>query len=395
MIPAAHALRAVAGAQAVVHRAQEPCHGPGGRPGPRLVLRPQRHAEEELPVRIFLAHHPAARSRACSPSGTTQLTGEALFAGHIPQSRLPLRALLRRAPACRTPLSVQAQPPPAQHPHLPRPGRRQPSLLLLQRRHPQGRGGRRDLPLHRLLEAPARQLAAPPRLRLQAHHLPRPRPARSQPASPSSPCVGARQACSPKSSDLPPSAWRTVTLDVPNRKYRTPRVFEQKARPRERTFRQLFITDLGHDEPTILLTNDANSTADNHHRPLCQAHAHRERPLRRRALLPHRRALLIGRLQGRLRHGAPRPRQRPLSPASPAACAATTTPRRARSSATSSTCRPTSPSPTSEITVRFHRRAHLPIVLASGLIDKPVAVPWWNGRPPPLRPITPSPSLQC
>ena len=33
-----------------------------------------------------------------------------------------------------------------------------------------------------------------------------------------------------------------------------------------------------------------------------------------------------------------------------------------------------------EITVRFHRRAHLPIVLASGLIDKTVAVPWWNGR---------------
>ena len=33
-----------------------------------------------------------------------------------------------------------------------------------------------------------------------------------------------------------------------------------------------------------------------------------------------------------------------------------------------------------EITVRFHRRAHLPIVLASGLFDKPVVVPWWNGR---------------
>src|SRR3979490_3166463 len=29
----------------------------------------------------------------------------------------------------------------------------------------------------------------------------------------------------------------------------------------------------------------------------------------------------------------------------------------------------------SEITVRFHRRAHLPIVLASGLIDTPVALP--------------------
>ena len=33
-----------------------------------------------------------------------------------------------------------------------------------------------------------------------------------------------------------------------------------------------------------------------------------------------------------------------------------------------------------EITVRFHRRAHLPIVLVSGILDKPVTVPWWNGR---------------
>ena len=33
-----------------------------------------------------------------------------------------------------------------------------------------------------------------------------------------------------------------------------------------------------------------------------------------------------------------------------------------------------------EVRVRFHRRAHLPIVLASGLIDKPVTVPWWQGR---------------
>jgi hypothetical protein len=34
-----------------------------------------------------------------------------------------------------------------------------------------------------------------------------------------------------------------------------------------------------------------------------------------------------------------------------------------------------------QVTVRFHRRAHLPIVLASGLIDQPVPVPWWNGLP--------------
>ena len=33
-----------------------------------------------------------------------------------------------------------------------------------------------------------------------------------------------------------------------------------------------------------------------------------------------------------------------------------------------------------EIAVSFHRRAHLPIVLASGLLEKPVRIPWWNNR---------------
>ncbi len=36
-------------------------------------------------------------------------------------------------------------------------------------------------------------------------------------------------------------------------------------------------------------------------------------------------------------------------------------------------------STTALIQVRFHRRAHLPIVLASGLLDAPITVPWWNG----------------
>src|SRR5712692_593961 len=55
---------------------------------------------------------------------------------------------------------------------------------------------------------------------------------------------------------LPPSAWRTIALELPHR-YRNPQVYEQKVRLSQRTFRQFFITDLGHDEPTILLTNDA------------------------------------------------------------------------------------------------------------------------------------------
>lgn len=32
-----------------------------------------------------------------------------------------------------------------------------------------------------------------------------------------------------------------------------------------------------------------------------------------------------------------------------------------------------------EVTVKLHRRSHLPIILASGLLDRPVAVPWWAG----------------
>lgn len=32
-----------------------------------------------------------------------------------------------------------------------------------------------------------------------------------------------------------------------------------------------------------------------------------------------------------------------------------------------------------EVEVRFHRRAHLPIISASGLLDEIVKVPWWDG----------------
>lgn len=179
---------------------------------------------------------------------------------------------------------------------------------------------------------------------------------------------------------LPASAWRTVTLDLPQRKYRTPRVFEQNARPRHRRFRQLFIKDLGHDEPTILLTNDADATA----RQLVTRYARRmliENALADAVRFFHIDALsssvglkvdfdmaLLVLASGLYRLMAQRMRGYDDAQARQifrdlidmAADVAITE---------------------REITVRFHRRAHLPIVLASGIIDKPVAVPWWNGRP--------------
>lgn len=63
--------------------------------------------------------------------------------------------------------------------------------------------------------------------------------------------------------NAPRSAWRTVHLEVPHRKYQTPKVIDQRVELRDYkgTLRQLFITDLGHEEPTILLTNDLKRSA--------------------------------------------------------------------------------------------------------------------------------------
>jgi hypothetical protein len=58
------------------------------------------------------------------------------------------------------------------------------------------------------------------------------------------------------------SAWRTIELDVPHRKYKTPAVIDQRVEINgyEGRLRQLFIKDLGHDRPTVLLTNDFESS---------------------------------------------------------------------------------------------------------------------------------------
>jgi hypothetical protein len=178
---------------------------------------------------------------------------------------------------------------------------------------------------------------------------------------------------------LLPSAWRTVKLEISSRKHRTPRYYEQKARPHKCDFRQFFITDLGHDEPTILLTNDTKSTV----KTIITRYAKRmliENALSDAVRFFHIDALSssvgfkidfdmallvlasgLYRLMARRMRGYDDAQARQIFRDlidMPADVAVTE----------------------SEIRVRFHRRAHLPIVLASGLIDKPVAVPWWNGR---------------
>ena len=61
----------------------------------------------------------------------------------------------------------------------------------------------------------------------------------------------------------PNSAWRRVTLRSLTRTYRTPRVFDERIHLKgygKEPIRQLSILDLGHEEPTLLLTNDMHAT---------------------------------------------------------------------------------------------------------------------------------------
>jgi hypothetical protein len=180
--------------------------------------------------------------------------------------------------------------------------------------------------------------------------------------------------------NLPRSAWRTVELDIPTRKYQTPRVFEQHIQLAGGTFRQCFIQDLGHDEPTILLTNQWHTPIT----PLITRYAQRmliENAISDAVRFFHMDALssTVGfkvdfdmvllvvasglyRLLARRMRGYPDAQARHLFrdlidiPADVAVAE-------------------------DAVTVRLHRRAHLPILLASGLLNTPVHVPWWGGRP--------------
>jgi hypothetical protein len=177
---------------------------------------------------------------------------------------------------------------------------------------------------------------------------------------------------------LPRSAWRTIELDVPTRQYRTPRVYEQRVSLVGHSFRQLFVLDLGHDEPTILLTNQKASP-----QALITRYAHRmliENSLSDAVRFFHMDALsstvglkvdfdmaLLVIASGLYRLVARR--MRGYADA------------QARQIFRDLLDMPADVEITEqEVRVEFHRRAHLPIVLASGLCDHTVQIPWWPNR---------------
>ena len=61
----------------------------------------------------------------------------------------------------------------------------------------------------------------------------------------------------------PLSAWRRVELEGVSRIYRTPRILDERVSLSgyESSIRQISVVDLGHEEPTILLTNQLKRSA--------------------------------------------------------------------------------------------------------------------------------------
>ncbi len=178
---------------------------------------------------------------------------------------------------------------------------------------------------------------------------------------------------------LPRSSWRVVELEVPTRKYRTPRVYEQKVSLAGRTFRQVYIQDLGHEEPTILLTNQMHTPI----KRLITRYAQRmliENALSDAVRFFHMDALssavgfkvdfdmaLLVIASGLYRLFARRMRGYQDAQARTVFRDLVDMPATVEIGE-------------QEITVHFHRRAHLPILAASGLFDQQVHVPWWDNR---------------
>jgi transposase len=62
--------------------------------------------------------------------------------------------------------------------------------------------------------------------------------------------------------NTPPSAWTRIELDGVTRQYKHPRILDETVvlRDYDGPMRQLTITDLGHEEPTLLMTNHLDRT---------------------------------------------------------------------------------------------------------------------------------------
>jgi hypothetical protein len=181
---------------------------------------------------------------------------------------------------------------------------------------------------------------------------------------------------------VPASAWRQVELKNVTRQYRTPRLLDRRVSlpGYEGSLRQLTITDLGHEEPTLLLTNHLTQSPAR----LIGRYAQRmliENQIEDGVNFFHLDALssavalkvncdllltlmassLYRLLAGRIGHGYETAKSRHLFRDFINASAAVTI-------------------TGGEIQVRFQRRAHNPLLIAANFGQMAVAIPWLNKK---------------
>jgi len=180
----------------------------------------------------------------------------------------------------------------------------------------------------------------------------------------------------------PASAWKTIELEGVSRQYRTPRILDVQTTLDDYhgPIRQISITDLGHEEPTLLLTNQLrrsapklisryaqrmiieNSIADGidffHMDALSSAVAMKVNCDLQLTLMASSLYRLFG---ARIAHGYQTAESRHIF--------------RDFIDATASV-----EITESEILVRFQKRAHNPLLIAAGFHETDVKVPWLSGR---------------
>jgi hypothetical protein len=182
--------------------------------------------------------------------------------------------------------------------------------------------------------------------------------------------------------NTPPSAWRRVELKSVSRAYRTPRIIDQRIGldGYEGQLRQITIADLGHEEPTLLLTNQLrrgavdliehyakrmlieNSISDGvdffHMDALSSAVALKVNCDLQLTLMGSSLYRMLGtRIGDAYTTAESRHIFRDFVEAS------------ARVSITADT-----------VHVQFGKRAHNPLLVSAGFAKTDVAVPWWDGR---------------
>jgi transposase len=176
----------------------------------------------------------------------------------------------------------------------------------------------------------------------------------------------------------PASAWRRIELDSVSRAYRTPRILDQRITlpDYEGPIRQLVVTELGHEEPMLLLTNQLrrspakligryaqrmlieNGIEDGidffHMDALASAVALKVNCDLQLTLMASSLYRLLG---SRIGHGYQTAKSRQLFSKFV--------------DATASVCLTKG-----EVVVRFQKRAHNPLLLAAGFDQEAICIPW-------------------